>query len=311
MVSDLPERFGTEIHAFVLMDNHYHLLVRCRRTDVSETLRWLQTSYSVRFNWAHRRRGHVFQGRFKSALIQDETRLGEVGRYLHLNPVRVSGLGLAKEDQRRARVLGCPDPGAELVARRVTALREYAWSSWRVYAGLEAVPGWLNLERLLGEGVGRGARERRTALVSYTEAPIRQGRLESPWEGLVGGVVLGDARDAGALIRKAAKDPEKARRAVVAVARRIRPGWPEIVKAAEDLCGRSWQEMCEGHGDWGRDGVVAVATRHLGWQLVEVSKKIGGVKYEALAQGIRRFWRLAGERPELEDFVGRMRDKCQ
>ena len=65
-VAELPERFGTEIHAFVLMDNHYHLLVRCRRSDLSETLRWLQTAYAIGFNWAHRRRGHVFQGRFKS-----------------------------------------------------------------------------------------------------------------------------------------------------------------------------------------------------------------------------------------------------
>ena len=50
LVSELPERFGTEIHAFVLMGNHYHLLVRCRRIDLSETLHWLQTAYSVRFN---------------------------------------------------------------------------------------------------------------------------------------------------------------------------------------------------------------------------------------------------------------------
>ncbi len=311
LVSELPERFGTEIHAFVLMDNHYHLLVRCRRTDISETLRWLQTSYSVRFNWAHRRRGHVFQGRFKSALIRDESRLEEVGRYLHLNPVRVAGLGLAKEDQRRARVLGCPDPGAELVARRVTVLREYAWSCWRVYAGLEPAPGWLNLERLLGDNDGRRARERRAALVAYTEAPIRQGRLDSPWEGLVGGVVLGDARDAEGLIRKAARDPEKARRVVVAVARRARPDWKEIVSTAESIRGRSWQEMCDGYGEWGRDGVVAVATRHLGWRLVEVAGKMPGVKYGSLAQGVRRFWRLAVERGELEDFVDRMREECK
>ncbi len=293
------------------MDNHYHLLVRCRRTDISETLRWLQTSYSVRFNWSHRRRGHVFQGRFKSALIRDEGRLEEVGRYLHLNPVRIAGLGLAKEDQRRARVLGCPDPGAELVARRVTALREYAWSSWRVYAGLDPAPGWLNLERLLGENDGRRARERRAALVAYTEAPIRQGRLDNPWEGLVGGVVLGEARDAEGLIRKAAKDPEKARRVVVAAARRARPDWKEIVSTAESIRGRSWQEMCDGYGEWGRDGVVAVATRHLGWRLVEVSGKISGVQYGSLAQGVRRFWRLAAERPELEDFVERMREECK
>lgn len=69
LVAQLPERLGAEVHAFVLMDNHYHLLVRCRRADLSETLRWLQTAYAIRFNWAHRRRGHVFQGRFKSVLI--------------------------------------------------------------------------------------------------------------------------------------------------------------------------------------------------------------------------------------------------
>jgi putative transposase len=311
LVSELPERFGAEVHAFVLMDNHYHLLLRCRRTDISETLRWLQTSYSVRFNWAHRRRGHVFQGRFKSALIQDEGRLEEVGRYLHLNPVRIKGLGLAKEDQRRARVMGCPDPGAELVARRVTALREYGWSSWRVYAGLEPAPGWLNLDRLLGGNDGSRDRQRRAALVAYTEAPIRQGRLDNPWEGLVGGVVLGETREAEGLIRKAAKDPEKARRVVVAAGRRVRPVWQEIVSTAESMRGRSWQEMCEGHGDWGRDGVVAVATRHLGWRLVEVAGKMPGVQYGSLAQGVRRFWRLAEERGELKEFVDRMRDKCQ
>ncbi len=311
LVSELPERFGTEVHAFVLMENHYHLLVRCRRTELSETLRWLQTSYSVRFNWAHGRRGHVFQGRFKSILIRDESRLEEVGRYLHLNPVRVAGLGLSKEDQRRAKVLGCPDPGAELVTRRVAKLRDHEWSSWRVYAGLEPVPGWLNVERLLGATSGKRARERRAALVSYTEAPIRQGRMDSPWEGVVGGVILGDARDAEALIRKAGKDPAKARREVVAVARRNRPDWPFIVAAAESIRGHSWKEMCAVHGDWGRDGVVAVATRHLGWRLIEVAGKIPGVKYGSLAQGIRRFWRAAAERPELEEFVGRMRDKCK
>ena len=107
LVSELPERFDTEVHAFVLMANHYHLLVRCRRASLSETLRWLQTTYSVRYNWAHRHRGHVFQGGFKANLIRDETALDTVARDLHLNPVRISGLGLSKEDQRRARVLGC------------------------------------------------------------------------------------------------------------------------------------------------------------------------------------------------------------
>jgi len=71
----------------VLMDNHYHLLVRCRRSDLGETLRWLQTAYAVSFNGAHRRRGHVFQGRYKSVLIQDEAALDAVARYLLVNDI--------------------------------------------------------------------------------------------------------------------------------------------------------------------------------------------------------------------------------
>ena len=66
-----------------------------------------------------------------------------------------------------------------------------------------------------------------------------------------------------------------------------------VLSAAESMRGRSWQEMCEGQGDWGRDGVVAVATRHLGWRLVEVAGKMPEVKHGSLAQGVRRFWRLA------------------
>ena len=110
-VAELPERYGTEVSALVLMDNHYHLLVGCRRSDLSETLRGLLTAYAVCLNGAHRRRGHVFQGRYKSVLIQDEAALDAVAQYLHLNPVRISGLGLSKDDQKRAKVMGCADRG--------------------------------------------------------------------------------------------------------------------------------------------------------------------------------------------------------
>ena len=127
-VAELPERFRLEVHVFVLMDNHYHLLVRTGQPNLSHAIRWLNVTYAVKFNWAHRSHGTVFQGRFKSVLIQEESKAVEVARYLHLNPVRIGGLGLSKEDQRRARVLGCENPGEELVKRRLEVLREYRWS---------------------------------------------------------------------------------------------------------------------------------------------------------------------------------------
>jgi hypothetical protein len=155
LVAELPERFGVEVHAFVLMDNHYHLLVRTREANLSQAV--------------------------------------EVARDVHLNPVRIGGLGLSKRDQRRARVLGCADPGAELVRRRLERLGGYRWSSWRVYLGRESKPGWLETG-VMGRGCGgRSRSERRAALKAYTEQPIRQGVLDSPWEGLVAGVVLGES----------------------------------------------------------------------------------------------------------------------
>ena len=309
LISELPERFGTEIHAFVIMPNHYHLLVRCRRASLSETLRWLQTTYSVRYNWAHKHRGHVFQGRFKANLIQSEESLDNVARYLHLNPVRIGGLGLSKEDQRRARVLGCEDPGAELVARRIQTLRDFKWSSWRVYAGDEPAPSWLTTERIQGGSGGRTTKAQRTALIQSTEAPIRQGSVESPWEGLVGGVVLGDAKEALQLIRKTAKNPGEHPLALHATRKKLRPTWTEITQATEELLERPWNDMIRNHGDWGRDAVLFVATRSLGWKLSEIILEIPGLRYNAAAQAIRRYQRVSLTIPERAEFSRKLAER--
>ena len=80
LLAALPERFGVEIHAFVLMDNHYHLLLRTPEPNLSHAIRWLHVSYSIGFNWAHRQHGPVFAGRFKAVVIQAESGVVEVAR---------------------------------------------------------------------------------------------------------------------------------------------------------------------------------------------------------------------------------------
>ena len=82
-LAELPERYGLEVHAFVLMDNHYHLLVRTTQANLSHAIRWLNVTYAVKFNWAHRTHGTVFAGRFKAVLIQEQGKAVEVARYLH------------------------------------------------------------------------------------------------------------------------------------------------------------------------------------------------------------------------------------
>ena len=301
-VAELPERFALEVHAFVLMDNHYHLLVRTTEANLSQAMHWLNVTYAVKFNWAHRCRGAVFQGRFKGVLIQEQSKAVEVARYIHLNPVRIGGLGLSKSDQRKARVLGCDNPGRELVRRRLETLRSYQWSSWRIYMGLEPDPAWLETS-VIGRACGGGSRtERRAALRAYTEQPVRQGVLDSPWEGLVGGVVLGDRAYARKLLsgRKVNEEEQTPARRM-----RRRLSWASLVSAAEKLRGERWEQWAERHGDWGRDAVMYVAVRYGGLRLAEVVREVG-MRYQAAAQAAKRFGQALAGDPRRKRFVSKL-----
>lgn len=100
------ERYGYLIHAYVLMDNHYHLLIETPYANLKQIMQNINTSYTVYANRRHKRFGHLLQGRYKAFIVDKESYLLELGRYIHLNPVRA---GIVKE------------PG------------EYRWSSYREY----------------------------------------------------------------------------------------------------------------------------------------------------------------------------------
>ena len=105
LLGEWSGRFGTRLLAYVLMDNHYHLVVEAPEANLSRAMQWLNVSYSVWFNRRHRRHGHLLQGRFKAVLIEDRRGLQEVARYVHLNPVRLGRLDLDKK-RRQALALG-------------------------------------------------------------------------------------------------------------------------------------------------------------------------------------------------------------
>ncbi len=100
------------------------------------------------FNRRHRRVGHLFQGRFQAVVVQDDAGWQEVARYVHLNPVRLAGLGLDKRQRSAGRAGGVAKPRAEIVAERLRLLREFRWSSYRGYAGYSPALGWVCREPL-------------------------------------------------------------------------------------------------------------------------------------------------------------------
>ena len=77
----MSHRFDVEIHAYVLMDNHYHLLLKTNRPNLSKSMQWFGTTYTRRYNSAHGRSGHLFQGRFKNHLECDMDKIRESLRF--------------------------------------------------------------------------------------------------------------------------------------------------------------------------------------------------------------------------------------
>ena len=170
-IDEAVERFGLLIHCYCLMPNHYHLLVETPRANLSASAGWLQTTYSVRFNRRHRRSGHLFQGRFKAHLVEEDVYARELIKYIHLNPVR-------PRNKRK------PIP-----SDRKGALTRYRWSSHRAYAGLDKTrEPWLCLDWLSYFG-----RRRRAAQGEYRRQIDRLfGQvIRPPWEDLRQGLVLG------------------------------------------------------------------------------------------------------------------------
>ncbi|MCD6472522.1 transposase [Candidatus Aerophobetes bacterium] len=87
-LSDLPKRFSAVIYGYVLMSNHYHLLIETPKGNITKVMHYLNTAYTGYFNRKYHRVGHLFQGRYQGILIEKDRYLLSVSRYIHLNPVR-------------------------------------------------------------------------------------------------------------------------------------------------------------------------------------------------------------------------------
>jgi putative transposase len=89
-LADVQRKYGLIIHCYVLMTNHYHLLIETPGKDLSKVMHYLNSSYTTYTNIKRKRSGHLFQGRYKAIVVEKEGYLLELSRYIHLNPVRAN-----------------------------------------------------------------------------------------------------------------------------------------------------------------------------------------------------------------------------
>jgi len=157
---EVCETFNWECHAYCLMGNHYHLLIETPDGNLSKGMRQLNGVYTQHFNRTHSRVGHVFQGRYKAILVEKNSYLLELCRYIVLNPVR---------------------------AAMVRSAIDWPWSSYRATVGYQQGFNALNIDWILA-----AFGERREAATICYERFVAEGMNQlSPWKQLKNQIYLG------------------------------------------------------------------------------------------------------------------------
>ena len=137
------EIYNIEVFSYVLMKNHFHLLIKTPLGNLGMFMRHFNITYTSYFNRRHRRVGHLYQGRYKSMLIDTEEYLSVTSRYIHLNPVRVKGMR------------------KKSVEEKFIYLNNYKWSSFHGFIRKSKIEAFVNYGPVLLEFGGDNKRGRK------------------------------------------------------------------------------------------------------------------------------------------------------
>ena len=154
-------RFHWLCHAYCLMDNHYHLIIETPEGNLSKGMRQLNGIYTQKYNWKYKKTGHVFQGRYKAIIVDKDSYLLELCRYVVLNPVR---------------------------ANIVNQPQDWKWSSYLSTAGVTRPPLCLTIDWILGQF----SQKKKRAQELCKQLVLKGMTKETPWKDLQGQIFLGD-----------------------------------------------------------------------------------------------------------------------
>jgi REP element-mobilizing transposase RayT len=247
VLSAVVSRFKWLVHAYCLMDNHYHLIVETPLANLSAGMRQLNGVYTQRINRRYKRCGHLLQGRFKAMLIEKDRYLLEAARYIVLNPVR-AGI--------------CSKPV------------DWEWSSYRPTAGLGRKPDFLETDWILE----RFSRRRAQALRLYAAFVAEGIAAENPFTASAGGLMIGSEdfiRKIRAMLNKLELTSEHPLRE----RRQARPSLEELF-AGRNMNPPDSQAKTSAHSkslfsNLERDAVIRSAVNVHGYRLKEVGDFLG------------------------------------
>jgi REP element-mobilizing transposase RayT len=256
ILEDYHDRYGILIHNYVLMDNHYHLVIETPRGNLLKVMHGLNGGYTGYFNRKHGRVGHLFQGRYTGILVDKDSYLLQLSRYLHLNPV---------------------------VAKIVERPEQYKWSSYGGFIREGKQIGWVEYRWLLSQ-FGRDKKGARRRYKEFVEEGLRK-KVEDPFKNVYGQVVLG-----GEEFREMIRGLLKGRNLTDGIVERQSfkefPNAEDIIRAVARVF-RVRVEALNGkrqRGNQARKVAVYLVKRYSGLDNGQVGQLFGGIHYSAVSK---------------------------
>ncbi len=270
---DAKEKYRFILHCYVLMSNHYHLLIETPEKNLSRIMHYINSSYTTYTNVKKKRSGHLFQGRFKSIVVDKDSYLLELSRYLHLNPVR---------------------------AKMVDKPGDYPHSSYKSFISAQGDQ-LASCETILEmfNGEQKEAKERYR---SFVEAESCEA-TETPLRNVYGGIILGGEQFIKRILgeiaeerlekehtshRKALRSPFEPEEVLSTVCRRYGVTREEAATTPH----ARFKKIC-----------FYLLKKHTAATTREISQLLGGMKYEAAAKMYQRFIREMADDIQLQKEV--------
>ncbi|MBI4369520.1 MAG: transposase [Elusimicrobia bacterium] len=277
LIAESAERWAVRVHAYALMDNHYHLLIEAKGGFLSAPIRQINGVYTQHYNRRYKTSGHLFHGRFKALIVDKDGYLLTLSRYIHQNPVR---------------------------AKMVSAPEKYRWSSCRAFLGLEEPPQWLEL----GDTLGQFGESRQAQIDEYAKF-LAAGSETEPMGRAVAQLALGSDAFVQDVKKKVAALKRRSRE------HSHREKWIErtpkeaVIKNACQLFGISQKEL---FGErWSHSLAKPVAMKYLrdsSRLTLEEIAKLFGIGYSGVSLRIKRLAEQARQSEDLRDKVAEMED---
>ncbi len=264
-------RYRAVIHAFCLMNNHYHIFMETPKGNLSQIMRHINGAYTNYFNIRHKRRGHLFQGRYKAILVEADSYAGELSRYIHLNPVR-------------AGMVDVPD--------------KFSWSSYRYYIGKNKKLDWLTIDFILCY-FDKDNLQARKRYQGFVNAGVYI-KSESPLEKTVASTILG-SDDFIALIKDKYLDRKDKDRNVPAM-KEIKMS-PDIEEAYKKIAA-----VYNGDASQSKKITLYLFHKYSDKRLREIGEFFG-IGESAVSDATRRFCEILKRKRKLRKEIELLRDQ--